>query len=648
MKEYRIRPKGVSFDFLNDLDEEQKRAVLESSGRSIVVAGPGSGKTRVITYKIAYLISQGVDPSRILLVTFTRAAAREMIERAKSVAGRELSEMLAGTFHHVCNFFLRKYASYAKLERNYSILDREDAESLMRHARSKYLESRTKEEKKFFPQPSVLLDIYSYMKNTLKSLKESVIVKNPRYLDYLDEIAKVFELYEEEKRSQNVVDYDDLLFLAYRLFEEHPKITNHEAERFLWILVDEFQDTNYVQYKIVEHLASKHGNIMVVGDDAQSIYSFRGARYENVEDFMRVEGTKVFKIQTNYRSTESIVKLVNGMLPSRAVPKELKPVKKDGMKPVVVKTWDRYEEARFVAQRILELFDEGVKPEEIAVLYRSHSHSLELQMELARSKIDYRILSGPRFTESAHVKDVLAFLRIVMNSKDKSAWIRAAKLFYGIGDKTASKIADYAYSCSEEGVDPFEELSKLNLPGDFRNFIEILRALRGMEKPAEMIEKVLSDFYSEYLERTYPDFRERQLDVERLIEIASRYRSVEQFLTDLSVAENVEIQRMGSQENGKITLTTVHQAKGLEWKVVFLISVNPGDFPNYLAVLEGNIDEEERIFYVAITRAKEQLYISYQASGVSYPFRGNKLLLRSGENFVDKIPPHLVEYWEVR
>jgi len=464
----------------------------------------------------------------------------------------------------------------------------------------------------------------------------------------LDEIAKVFELYEEEKRSQNVVDYDDLLFLAYRLFEEHPKIRDHEAERFLWILVDEFQDTNYVQYKIVEHLASKHGNIMVVGDDAQSIYSFRGARYENVEDFMRVEGTKVFKIQTNYRSTESIVKLVNGMLPSRAVPKELKPVKKDGMKPVVVKTWDRYEEARFVAQRILELFDEGVKPEEIAVLYRSHSHSLELQMELARSKIDYRILSGPRFTESAHVKDVLAFLRIVMNSKDKSAWIRAAKLFYGIGDKTASKIADYAYSCSEEGVDPFEELSKLNLPGDFRNFIEILRALRGMEKPAEMIEKVLSDFYSEYLERTYPDFRERQLDVERLIEIASRYRSVEQFLTDLSVAENVEIQRMGSQENGKITLTTVHQAKGLEWKVVFLISVNPGDFPNYLAVLEGNIDEEERIFYVAITRAKEQLYISYQASGVSYPFRGNKLLLRSGENFVDKIPPHLVEYWEVR
>ncbi len=648
MKEYRIRPREKTFDFLNDLDEEQKKAVLESSGRSIVVAGPGSGKTRVITYKIAYLISQGVDPSRILLVTFTRAAAREMIERAKSVTGRELSEMLAGTFHHVCNFFLRKYASYAKLERNYSILDREDAESLMRHARSKYLESRTKEEKKFFPQPSVLLDIYSYMKNTLKSLKESVIVKNPRYLDHLDEIEKVFELYEEEKRSQNVVDYDDLLFLAYRLFEEHPKIRDHEAERFLWILVDEFQDTNYVQYKIVEHLASKHGNVVVVGDDAQSIYSFRGARYENVEDFMRVEGTKVFKIQTNYRSTESIVKLVNGMLPSKAVPKELKPVKKDGMMPVVVRTWDRYEEARFVTQRILELFDEGVEPEEIAVLYRSHSHSLELQMELTRSKIDYRILSGPRFTESAHVKDVLSFLRIVTNPKDKSAWIRAAKLFYGIGDRTASKIADHAYSYSEEGFDAVEMLSKLSLPGDFRSFIEILKALKKMEKPDEMIEKVFSDFYSEYLERTYPDFRERQMDITRLVEIASRYRNVEQFLTDLSVAENVEIQRMGAQENGKVTLTTVHQAKGLEWRVVFLISVNPGDFPNYLAVLEGNIDEEERIFYVAITRAKEQLYISYQASGVSYPFRGNKFLLRSGESFVDRIPPHLVEYWEVR
>ncbi|HBF10174.1 ATP-dependent helicase [Thermotoga neapolitana] len=648
MKEYRIKPKKTDLSFLEDLDEEQRKAVVESEGRCIVIAGPGSGKTRVITYKIAYLLANGVDPSRILLVTFTRAAAREMVERAKMVTGRELSEMLAGTFHHVCNYFLRKYAPYVGLDRNYSILDREDSESLMRHARSKFLERKGREERKNFPQPSVLMSIYSYMRNTLKSLRESIIVKNPKFLDFKEEIAEIFDLYEQEKRSQNVVDYEDLLFFVYRLFEEHREIRDREAERFLWVLVDEFQDTNYVQYRMIEHLSSRHGNVLAVGDDAQSIYSFRGARYENVEDFIKVPGTKIFKIQTNYRSTESIVKFINAMLPTRAVPKVLKPVRKDGMKPVVVKTWDRYEEARFVSQRILELFEEGFKPEEIAVLYRSHSHSLELQMELARSRIDFRVLSGPRFTESAHVKDVLSFLRIVQNPRDKSAWLRAAKLFYGIGDRTASKIADLASVYVEEGLDPFEELKKVNFSGEYARFMEILDHLKKMELPGEMIEYVLTSFYSEYLEARYPDFREREMDIERLVEIASRYTDLENFLTDLAVTEDVEIQREAFQKEGKVTLTTVHQAKGLEWRVVFVISVNPGDFPNYFAISEGNLDEEERIFYVAITRAKEQLYISYQVTGASYPYRGNRFIMRSGENFIDRIPPDLVEMWEVR
>ncbi|PLV59955.1 ATP-dependent helicase [Thermotoga sp. KOL6] len=648
MKEYRIKPRESDLSFLRELDEEQRKAVVESKGRCIVIAGPGSGKTRVITYKIAYLLACGIDPSRIMLVTFTRAAAREMVERAKAVTGKELSNMLAGTFHHVSNYFLRKYAPYVGLERNYSILDREDAESLMRHARSKFLEKKNKEERRNFPQPSVLMSIYSYMKNTLKSLRESIIVKNPKFLDHKEEIAEIFELYEQEKRSQNVVDYEDLLFYAYRLFEEHEEIRKREAERFLWILVDEFQDTNYVQYRMIEQLSSKHGNILAVGDDAQSIYSFRGARYENVEDFIKTPDTKIFKIQTNYRSTENIVKFINAMLPSRSVPKELKPVKKDGMKPVVVKTWDRYEEARFVSQRILELFEEGFKPEEIAVLYRSHSHSLELQMELARSKIDYRVLSGPRFTESAHVKDILAFLRIVQNPRDKSAWLRAAKLFYGIGDRTASKIADLASAYVEEELDPFNELRKVNFSGEYTKFVDILNHLKQLDQPGEMIEHVLSTFYAEYLEARYPDYREREMDIERLIEIASRYRNLEEFLTDLAVTEDVEIQRDVFQREGKITLTTVHQAKGLEWRVVFVVSVNPGDFPNYFAIVEGNLDEEERIFYVAITRAKEHLYISYQIAGTSYPYRGNRFIMRSGENFIDRIPPDLVEVWEVR
>lgn len=651
MKKYVIRLQGIPENIYKSLDEEQLNAVLNARGRSIVVAGPGSGKTRVITYKIAHLIHQGVKPSEILLVTFTRAASKEMIERAKTVTGKSLSNMLAGTFHHICNVFLRKYASIVGLDRNYTIMDREDSESLVRHARSKILEKMGKEFRKYFPQASILMSIFSYMRNTLKTLRDTIVTYNPKFLEIETQISEIYEEYTNEKLNQNLLDYDDLLIYTLKLFEENEEIRIREARKFKWILVDEFQDTNYVQYKLMELLASEGGNVMVVGDDAQSIYSFRGARYENVEDFMEVPGTMVFRIQTNYRSTEKLVDFINYMLPKKSVPKKLRAVRKDGFKPVIVRTWDRYEEAHFVVQRIMEHIKDGIKPGDIAVLYRSHSHSFEIQMELSKLGMPYRILSGPRFTETAHVKDVLSFLRIMHNPKDKPAWIRASKLFYGIGDRTASKIADAVVASVDEGLNPFETLFHMQTSrsSDFHKFKEIIMKIKDMEKPDSILKTIYEDFYTEYLENTYPDFKERRMDIERLIDIAERYENIERFLTDLSISETVDIQKMVEEKDEKVTLTTVHQAKGLEWEVVFVISVNPGDFPNGMAIMEGNLDEEERIFYVAITRAKDFLYISYQVSGSPYPFKGNRFVIRRGRNesFITRIPEEFVEKWEV-
>ena len=643
---YVIRPRPIPEDIFKALDEEQRNAVLNSRGRSIVIAGPGSGKTRVITYKLVHLISQGIPPSRILLMTFTRAAAREMIERAKRVTGRDLKEMISGTFHSVANQFLRRYANLLGWDNNYTILDRHDAEDLMGHVRSVVSERLPEELRRMLPKPSVLVSIHSYMMNTLSSLEEAIKEKKPELLPSKDLISETLELYESEKLRQNVMDYDDLLVNFLRLLRENDKVSKSLSERFEWILVDEFQDTNIVQYMIVEELSKVHGNVFVVGDDAQSIYSFRGARYENVEDFMKVDGTLVFKIQTNYRSTERIVELVNRMIPKKAVKKVLKAVRRGGKKPVVVETIDEEEEALFVSQRISELIEDGIPPDEIAVLYRSHSHSMRLQLTLARYGIPYKVLSGLKFTELAHVKDVLAFLKIVQNPLDLVSWIRVSKLFEGIGEATASRIASAVSEAVRNGEDYLSVLTSYRgrAKRGVMELAEVLREIRDLEKPSEMIEKILESFYSDYLDLRYEDSRERKMDLEMLAQMSKGYDSLERFLSDMATIE--EMGPKVYEEKGKVTLTTVHQAKGLEWKVVFVISVNYGDFPNWMAIKEGKIDEEERLFYVAITRAKDELYIVHQKLGTRYPFPGNRVVW-GRKGFVERIPQELVELWEV-
>ena len=640
------------------MDEEQREAVIKSEGRSIIVAGPGSGKTRVITYKIAYLLNNGVEPENILLVTFTRAAAREMIERVKNVTNRNIDKMLAGTFHHVCNSILRKYATLLDYKNNYSILDKEDSKDLLKMAKSEYIKEISDNYK--LPKEEVIMKIISYSCNTLTSLRESILERAPYLLNFERDIEQIWSIYIQLKKDMNAMDYDDLLVNTLVLFKTHPEVLNKCSSQFKYVLVDEFQDTNKIQIELVEALSSVHGNLIVVGDDSQSIYSFRGALFKNVKDFIEDERTKVFKIQSNYRSTSDIVGLINHLIPSNSVPKVLKPKRKSYLKPFVVETFDDLEQADAVVKIIEDKLKEGLDYKDIAVLYRSHSLSMVLQQKLDSKGIPYRILSGLRFIETAHIKDILAFLKVLNNPLDKISWNRILKLFPGIGNKTASKI----YEEIETGIgkspergqgeenDNISNILKETEINKFKTPLELLTKLFDNKEssPDELIDTIYKDFYQEYSFLTYADSKSRNMDIERFSEIASRYDSVSAFIEDLTLSEEIGvIPASRDKDENKLTLTTIHGAKGLEWKVVILISVNPGDFPNGLAIKEQKLDEEERLFYVAITRAKNELYILKQLTGTTNPYLKNSFYFVKKENdFIKKIPEETVNRLKIK
>jgi DNA helicase-2/ATP-dependent DNA helicase PcrA len=649
-------PNGVKERFPsfleNELDEEQKEAVIKSEGRSIIVAGPGSGKTRVITYKIAYLLNNGVKPENILLVTFTRAAAKEMIERVKNVTNRNMDKMLAGTFHHICNSILRRYATILDYKNNYSILDKEDSKDLLKMAKSEYIKEISDNYK--LPKEEVIMKIISYSCNTLTSLREAILERAPYLLNFERDIEQIWGIYTQLKKDMNAMDYDDLLVNTLVLFKTHPEVLNKCSSQFKYVLVDEFQDTNKIQIELVEALSSVHGNLIVVGDDSQSIYSFRGALFKNIKDFIEDDRTKIFKIQSNYRSTSDIVGFINHLIPSNSVPKVLKPIRKSYLKPFVVETFDDLEQADAVTKIIEDKLKEGLDYKDIAVLYRSHSLSMVLQQKLDSKSIPYRILSGLRFIETAHIKDILAFLKVLNNPLDKISWMRVLKLFPGIGNKTASKIYEEIETRINEENDNISNILKETEIKKFKTPLELLTKLfeKKESSPDELIDIIYQDFYQEYSFLTFTDSKSRNMDIERFSEIASRYDSVGAFIEDLTLSEELGVipandekknATNGVNDENKLTLTTIHGAKGLEWKVVILISVNPGDFPNGLAIKEQKLDEEERLFYVAITRAKNELYILKQLTGTTNPYLRNSFYFVKKENdFIKKIPEGMV------
>jgi DNA helicase-2/ATP-dependent DNA helicase PcrA len=701
-KVYRVK-------YEDELNAEQLEVVMAGDGPLLVIAGAGSGKTRALTYRVSRLIEDGVDPNDILLLTFTNKASREMLSRVEQLVTIDTRRIWGGTFHSIGNRLLRRHAETIGYRSSFTILDDEDSKEMMESAISS-LGIKTLEKR--FPKGDVLLDIYSFLINTRTPLELHLEQNYPHFAIYRDEIVNVFRRYKERKREANAMDFDDLLVNWKLLLDDHPDVGEALKRRFRTILVDEYQDTNKLQADIIDGMASEKRNVMVVGDDAQSIYSFRGASFENILTFpLRFSDAKIYKLETNYRSTPQILALANASMSHNRFQfrKELHAVRGGGPEPAVVGVDDVFEQAAFVAQRILELRDEGESLADIAVLYRSHYQSLELQMELSRRLIPYEIRSGVRFFEQAHIKDVIAYLKIVTNTRDELSWKRVMKLYPKIGEKTAAEVwarigaapdplqaflhgpspgasrhplpasrgegpsieSPSPRSRGEGGRRPDE--GRLNL---LKSLLEILAGEGMKHNPSESIRLIVEKGYGDYARAKFANAQARLDDLEQLSQYALRYDDVNAFLDEVALANPMagEDVAVVGPEDEKIVLSSVHQAKGLEWRIVFVIWLADGRFPSQRAlrvpggivrVPETNVpeefalmltdehereiiipgeEEERRLFYVAVTRAKQELYLVFPVMARD---RGGMDVLMEPSRFVRELPGETYEKWVI-
>src|SRR3989449_1840557 len=539
-KQYRVQ-------YQEELNTEQLEVVMAGDGPMLVIAGAGSGKTRALTYRVSRLIEDGVDPSEILLLTFTNKAAREMLSRVEQLVTIDTRRIGGATFHAVGNRLLRHYAESIGYRSNFSILDDEDAKEMMDSAVSS-LGIKTLEKR--FPKGDVLLDIYSYLINTRTPLELHLEENFPHFAIYKEEMISVFRRYKDRKREANAMDFDDLLINWKLLLDDHPDIAEVLKRRFRYLLVDEYQDTNKVEAGIVDGMAALRRNVMVVGDDAQSIYSFRGASFENIITFpMRFPDAVIYKLETNYRSTPQILQLANSAIVHNRFQfqKELRAVRGDGPEPAVVGVDDVFEEASFVAQRILELRDEGESLSDIAVLYRSHYQSLELQMELSRRLIPYEIRSGVRFFEQAHIKDVMAYLKIMTNARDELSWKRVLKLYPKIGEKTASEIWEHISKDRDPMQSFLSGAAGFSPPGrgvtksvdSLRSVLRPLSTESMKRNPSECIRLVVEKGYADYARSKFANAQARLDDLEQLSQYALRYDDVTAFLEEVALANPI-------------------------------------------------------------------------------------------------------------
>src|SRR4030067_1590690 len=659
MKQYILKtenhPLKTSIDYKKELNEQQYAAVTAVNGPLLVLAGAGSGKTRTLTYRVSYLIERGVNPSQILIVTFTTRASREMLQRVEMLLSGEIKGIWGGTFHHVGNLILRKYAKALGYEPNFTILDEEDCKDLL----SDCIVGAGIDTKAIrFPKAGILEDIGSLSVNCEKEIADTIMEQYPYCEEIIPEIEKALKTYKEKKQKANLMDFDDLLLNWHRLLKEQPKIKERLTTQFQHILVDEFQDTNKLQSDIIDEVTSHYKNLMVVGDDAQSIYSFRGAEFRNILEFKeRYPDVQMFKLETNYRSTPQILHLSNESIKHNIhqFPKELHSIKSSGPIPVVVPLNSAHQQAEFVSQRIVELVDEGYSLNEIAVLYRAHYHSVELQMELTKRNIPFEIRSGLRFFEQAHIKDVIVHLKFVPNPFDEFSCKRILKLNVGIGSKTASTIWDEISKAANPLSGLISDKIYHLLPRgakeawpEFYRRMERLSIPSVQENPAEMIRIIMEESYTKYLQAAFTNYYDRAGDLEELSNFAVQYDSLNKFLSEIALQDGIKAEEVLVGDVGEkqaATLTTVHRAKGLEWKVVFIIWAAGGNFP--ISRKYGNdnaIEEESRLFYVAATRAKTDLYITYPILTTRYNV-GNVILKPS--EFLQELPKDCYEKWQI-
>jgi DNA helicase II / ATP-dependent DNA helicase PcrA len=646
----------LSEHLARDLNESQRAAARAPDGYNLILAGPGSGKTRVITYRVAHLIATGVAPGEIMLVTFTRRAAREMVKRLELLVGEGASRVWAGTFHHIGNRLLRRAAGLLGYEANFTILDSEDQLDLMRLAMD---DAGFGGSGKLAPKAAAIHHMISFSANVNRPLFDMMGEENSGLLEWKGKIEAAAAAYAKRKRESNSMDYDDLLLQWGRLIREFPEEREAQARLFRHILIDEMQDTNAVQIEIVEAIAgSGAGNLTAVGDDAQSIYRFRGAQYDNILRFPeRHPGARIFRLDVNYRSTPQIVALTQASIACNAVgfAKALESARPNGLLPLVVATKDAYEESALICQQILEDRERGVELAQVAVLYRNHHDSILLQGELLSRGIPYTVRSGLRFFEQAHIKDVLAHLRIVLNGRDEASWRRLLVLLPGIGAAKAGAI----FGAISQSSDPFEALESREVmvlapprsKGFLAGFIADLRRLRATKperNPAAAVGAVLKGGYPSTVKLMYERPENRIADIEQFALLAAKYDSLERLIADLLLAGDVYGMDSAADESPSdvLVLSTVHQAKGLEWRNVFIPRLIEESFPHRRSLEEpGGEDEERRIFYVAITRAMNELTMTYPVT-IAVAGRGPAVLAKPSR-FLNEIDPALLERAEV-
>jgi DNA helicase-2/ATP-dependent DNA helicase PcrA len=645
--------KNFRINYKEELTEEQLPIVTASGGPMLVIAGAGSGKTRTVTYRVAYLVESGVPLDRILLVTFTNKAAKEMLSRVELLLKRDVKGIWGGTFHHVGNIVLRKHAKLIGYQQNFTILDRSDSKELID---SCVAEAKIDVKARRFPKSDTLQDIFSFSVNTGRPIVDVIAYYYAQFESLTDEIEGIGRGYTERKKKLGLMDFDDLLYCWWKLLENNPEVAQKYSQRFLHVLVDEYQDTNILQAKIINILASTHRNLMAVGDDSQSIYSFRGAHFKNIINFPKLyPDAKLYKLEINHRSTPEILSIANQSIShaKEKFEKNLKANRKSGQKPVVLPLINVYSQASFVAQRMLELREEGHSLNDMAVLYRSHYQSMEVQMELTKRGIPFEIRSGIRFFEEAHIKDVLAYLKIFHNPNDELSWSRILKLLPKIGPKTAEKIFNYLSTFPEpvqaviaEGI-----LALIPSGGEraFKEFQSIIRELAELTNtPAEMIKAVSKSNYEDYLKTQYPNYRDRMEDLEQLGSYSTQFKSLEELLSSLALVSGIEAETVVEGVEGDTEaciLSTIHQAKGLEWKVVFVVWLADGRFPSYLSFgKDEEMEEERRLFYVAVTRAKDELYLSYP---LIYSGYDGEVLMKPSR-YVEELPESSYDKWDVK
>ena len=644
-----IVDRAFKIDYAALLNEQQFEAASHFRGPILCIAGAGSGKTRTLIYRVARMLESGIAPDSILLLTFTRKAASNMLERVAALVGAQGKAVAGGTYHSFAANILRKYGHHIGLNSGFSIIDEGDAADIINFLRSE-LGFNKKESR--FPQKKTVAQMFSKANNLEKTVPEIVSVFYPQFEEHAEDIARLYEEFGKYKLNNLLLDYDDLLIYLHRLLSTSEAARVAITTRYRYVMADEYQDTNGLQAKITFLLAGEGRNIMVVGDDAQSIYSFRGARVTNILEFPQAyPDCRIIRLEKNYRSTQPILEAANSLMESahEGFKKTLVTDKVPGELPACVRCEDEQEQAMFVAARILELREQGVKLDNMAVLFRSSFHAYQLELELKRRNIPYVKWGGFKFLEAGHLKDVISHLRIIQNPYDQVSWLRVLLLIEGIGTHSATEI--------------FKQIRQAQNPYDLSAVKARVKAEKGLQllskmlisasalvnvPPARILE-IVADYYFPILKERFDDYPRRFKDIDQLAIIAGKFASLSDFLTDLALEppkDSVdEALAPETSDDETLVLSTIHSAKGLEWHSVFILHALEGRFPSFNSLKsESDLEEERRLMYVAITRAAENLAISYP-SQIWDPATGS--LLARPSRFLEEIDANLLEVWQI-